>query len=378
MLSDIVSLSNIAVAVFALAALYFTRVQLRQLGSQIEQANQATISQAYSEISQTSTEINNIFLDHPEWYPYFYKGEEVSQEPGDQKLRNQLEHISEVFLDFLDMLLELRNVTPFSTIDWSLWGDYFRFIFNSSPALRSYVLSSTNSIPDYQLATLGFIVVRDDVSGQVVGSWHAREFDEDDESHANAMQRLWGNEWREHVAPEGYPWVRTWIMRRIDDADPSVVAPVSMSSPQEARVSVHWLSECSDLRVEETLNSWILGILTGSKLITRAIVTTHQMSEPQGENTYQIRDIKESKRLLARSAGNLVVQEPFLVPRFKPVYRRLLYVRTPSLSAGTRAFAASVPAYRRSPANPSYEAANPRDVTLRSATRQKGHRTPDT
>ena len=358
MLSDIVSLSNIAVAVFALAALYFTRVQLRQLGDQIEQANQATISQAYSEISQTSTEINNIFLDHPEWYPYFYKGEEVSQEPGDQKLRNQLEHISEVFLDFLDMLLELRNVTPFSTIDWSLWEDYFRFIFNSSPALRSYVLSSTNSIPDYQLATLGFIVVRDNVSGQVVGSWHAREFDEDDESHATAMQRLWGNEWRAHVAPEGYPWVRTWIMRRIDDAQPSVIAPVSMSSPQEARVSMHWLSEYSDPRVEETLNSWILGILTGSKLITNAIVTTHQMSEPRGENTYQIRDVKESKRLLARSAGHLVAQEPFLVPRFKPVYRRLLYVRTPALSAGrarspqacppTAAVPPAPPAYRQS------------------------------
>jgi hypothetical protein len=308
MLTDIVSLSNIGVAIFALAALYLTRVQLRALADQIEQANHASISQAYSDIIQTTTDLNNIFLDHPEWYPYFYKGEEVSQDPGDQELRNQLEHISEMFLNFLDMLLELRNVTPFSPMDWSLWQDYFRFIFNSSPALRAYVLNSTNPLPDYQLATLGFIVVRDNVSGQVAGSWHSREFDEDDESHVTAMQRLWGNEWRAHVAPEGYPWVRTWIMRRTGDAEPSVIAPVSVSSPQEARVSVHWLLECSDPRVEETLNSWILGILTGSKLITRAIVTTHQMSEPQGESTYQIRDIKESKRLLARPAGYLVAQ----------------------------------------------------------------------
>jgi hypothetical protein len=334
MLTDIVSLSNIAVAIFALAALYLTIVQLRALGDQIDQANQASIAQAFSDIIQTTTEINNIFLDHPEWYPYFYKGEGVSQDTANQELRNQLEHISEMFLDFLDMLFELRNVTPFSPMDWSLWEDYFRSIFNSSPALRSYVLNSASPLPDYQLATLGFIVVRDNLSGQVVGSWHAREFDEDDESHATAMQRLWGNEWRTHVAPAGYPWVRTWIMRRIDDAEPSVIAPVSMSNPQEARVSVHWLSECPDLRVEETLNSWILGILAGSKLITRTIVTSHQMSEPRGENTYQIRDIKESKRLLARSAGYLVVQEPFLVPRFKPVHMRLLYAGTASLSAG--------------------------------------------
>jgi hypothetical protein len=79
MLTDIVSLSNIAVAIFALAALYLTRVQLRALGSQIEQANQASIAQSYSDIIQTTTEINNIFLDHPEWYPYFYKEKEVSQ-----------------------------------------------------------------------------------------------------------------------------------------------------------------------------------------------------------------------------------------------------------------------------------------------------------
>jgi hypothetical protein len=322
MLTDIVSLSNIAVAIFALAALYLTRVQLQALGGQIEQANQASIAQAYSDIIQTTTEINNIFLDHPEWYPYFYKGEEVKQDLGDQEFLNQLEHISEMFLDFLDMLLELRNVTPFSPMDWSLWEDYFRYIFNSSPALRSYVVNSTNPLPDYQLATLGFIVVRDHVSGQVVESWHAREFDEGDESHAAALRRLWGDEWRAHLAPAGYPWVRTWVMRRIEDSEPSVIAPVSMRNPQEARVSVHWLSECSEPRVEETLNSWILGILTGSKLVTRAVVTKHQMSKPRGESTYQIRDIKESKRVLARPVGYLVAQEPFLVPRFKPVHRR--------------------------------------------------------
>src|ERR1700691_4390079 len=112
MLTDIVSLSNIAVAIFALAALYLTRVQLRALGSQIEQANQASIAQAYSDIIQTTTEINHVLLEHPEWYPYFYKGKPVSQAPEDEELRDQLEHISEMFLDFHDMLLELRNVTP--------------------------------------------------------------------------------------------------------------------------------------------------------------------------------------------------------------------------------------------------------------------------
>jgi hypothetical protein len=334
MLTDIVALSNIAVAVFALAALYLTRVQLRALGDQIDQANQASIAQSYSNIIQTANEINNIFLDHPEWYPYFYKGAEVSQDPEHEELRDQLEHVSETFIDFLDMLHELRSVTPSSSMDWSLWEDYFRYVFNSSPALRSYVNHSTNSLPDYQLTSMGFIVVRDNVTGQVVGNWHARELDEEDESHVLAMQRLWGNEWRARVAPAGYPWVQTWVMRRTGDAGPLVIAPVSMTSPQEARISVHWLSECPDARTEETLNSWILGILTGSKLITRAIVTTHQMSEPRGENIYQIRDARESSRLFARTSRHLVVQEPFLVPMFKPARRRALSLRTPSLAAG--------------------------------------------
>lgn len=329
MLADIVALSNIAVAVFALAALYLTRIQLRALGSQIEQANQASIAQSYGSIIQMATEINNIFLDHPEWYPYFYKGAEAGRDPEHEELRDQLEHVSETFVDFLDMLHELRSVTPFSPMDWSLWENYFRYVFNNSPALRSYVNDSTNQLPDYQLTSMGFIVVRDGVSGQVVGNWHACEFDERDESHTLAMQRLWGNEWRARVAPAGYPWVRTWMMRRTGDAGPSVIAPVSMTSPQEARVSVHWLSECPDVRTEETLNSWILGILTGSKLITRAIVTTHQMSESRGEDIYQIRDARESSRLFARANRYLVVQEPFLVPRFKSARRRALSLRTP-------------------------------------------------
>ena len=95
------------------------------------------------------------------------------------------------------------------------------------------------------------------------------------------------------------------------DGEPSVIAPVSVRSPQEARVSVHWLSECSDPRVEETLNSWILGILTGSKLVTRAIVTKHQMSEPRGESTYQIRDIKESKNCLLVPSGTWLPKSRF-------------------------------------------------------------------
>lgn len=323
MLTDIVSFSNIAVAIFALAALYFTRVQLRALGDQVHQANQASIAQSYSQIIQATTEINNIFLDHPEWYPYFYKGKEVDQGPEGEELRNQLEHVSETFLDFLDMLLELRSVTPFSPMDWSLWQDYFRRVYNSSPALRAYATASDNGFPDYQLTALGLIIVRNDVSGQIMSIWHACEFDENNDSHVLAMRRLWGSEWCAYVAPAGYPWVRTWVMRQIDDDVPSVIAPVSVSSPQEARVSAYWLSECADTRTKETLNSWILEILTDSKLITRAVVTTHHMTEPREEAAYQLRDVKETKKLLARRAAQyLVDQEPFLVPRFKPIHER--------------------------------------------------------
>jgi hypothetical protein len=322
MLSGIVSFSNIAVAMIALGALYFTRVQLRVLGNQIDQASKASIAQTYGQIAEITADMDRMFLEHPEWYPYFYEGKEVDRDPQGQTLRIQLEHAAETFMDFVDMLLELRNVSPFSTMDWSLWEQYFRSVYNSSPALRSFISESliSNSLPDYELAALGLIVVRDTVSGQIAETWHAREFDQSDGSHQAVAELLWGDEWRSCLAPVGYPWVRTWVMRRIGDEEPSVIAPVSMLSPQEARVSVHWLWDRADGGTEETLKSWILGVLAGSKLISQAIVRTHLMSKSQGEDTYLIRDPKGSRVL--HDNRYMVVQEPFLVPRYNTVHRR--------------------------------------------------------
>ena len=214
MLTDIVSLSNIAVAVFALAALYLTRVQLRSLGDQIEETNRLSISQAYSEISQTATEISNIFLDHPEWYPYFYKGEEVSQESKDQGLRNQLEHISEMFLDFLDSCLSCA--TLHHSPPWTGPSRRIISVTYLTAAPRCAPMSSTalTPFPIISWPRWASSLSATTSAARSVESWHAREFDEGDESHAAALRRLWGDEWRAHLAPEGYPWVRTWVMRR--------------------------------------------------------------------------------------------------------------------------------------------------------------------
>jgi hypothetical protein len=320
-LSDIVSLSNIAVAVVAIVALYLTRIQLRVLGDQVVQANQAALSQAYSQISQATAEFNEMFLDHPEWYSYFYEGKEAGSGREDLTLRTQLEHVSETFMDFVDVVVELRNAAPFAAMDWSTWESWFRFVYNNSPALRAWVLDNVTFCPDYQLAPLGFIVVRDAISGQVTGRWHACEFDEDDASHISAAQRLWADNWKAHISAPGFPWVRTWVMQRIEDAEPSVIASVKVSRPDEAWVSVHWLPG-RDVLAEEILYSWLLGILAGSKLIMRVVIKTHLMLQASEEVTYQIRDAKANKNSSAPPARHQLSQEPFLLPRFRPIQRR--------------------------------------------------------
>ena len=112
---------------------------------------------------------------------------------------------------------------------------------NNSPALREWSLDNISFWPDYELSALGLIVMRDPLSGVVADKWRACEFDEGDTSHQAAAQRVWGEDWKEHIAARGYPWVRTRVMRRLEDAEPSMIASVNITLPNEARVNVQWL-----------------------------------------------------------------------------------------------------------------------------------------
>jgi hypothetical protein len=320
MLTDVVSLSTIAVAVVALAALYFTWAQLRVLSKQMAQANRVAITQAYSEVSSATAEFDKLFLDHPEWHPYFYEGKEADSE--DLELIKALDHICESLMDYVDVVIELRNLAPFSGMDWSTWETWFRFFYNNSPAFRVWALDNISICPDYELAVLGLIVMRDRLSGVVTEKWHACEYDENNASHNTAAQHLWAEDWKARIPEAGYPWVRMWMMRRIEDAEPSMLATVSITHPGEARVSVHWLSPPSHVHDPELLYSWIAGTLSGSKLIARVVVTTHLLCQEEGEITYQIRKSSAYANSGTFPKRYLLAQEPFLLPKYRPVSGR--------------------------------------------------------
>jgi hypothetical protein len=317
MLTDIVSLSTIAVAIIALTALYFTRAQLKVLGDQVAQASQATIVQTYSSISSATAEFNKTFLENPKWYQFFYEGQKADDE--EIALRDELGHVCEIFMDYVDVVIELRNSAPFSAVDWSTWESWFRCIYNNSPVLREWVLDNIPFYPDYEFAIFGFIVMRDPLSGVIVEKWHIFEFDENDESHKMAAQKIWAEGWRSSVPTDGYPWVRTWVMGRIEDKEPALIATVEITRSDQAEVTVHWLLAVDNAHDPELLYSWIAGTLSGSKLIASVIIKKCLMLQVEGEIFYRIRKASRRRDFIVFPNRHVISREPFLVPKYRPI-----------------------------------------------------------
>jgi hypothetical protein len=195
------ALATVAAAGGGLIALVITWHQVRDQVGDIahqrflqRQAAELTadiaVSQAYGQISKQMSEVHKQFLAHPQWIPYFYDG--LAAPVHDAELLAQLEIMCESIMDFVDSVVEQRNTVPRGRMDWSTWESYFRSLYNSSPVLEKYVAENLAFYPDYLFAALGVIVVRSPRTGELLGTWHARELtgaanDPDDKDQVRAL-----------------------------------------------------------------------------------------------------------------------------------------------------------------------------------------------
>ena len=255
-----------AATIVAFVGLLLVILQIRQLTEQQRDASKAATSQLYGLISEAMNRINSLFEDHPDWIPYFYNEKPV---PADPVLKAALENVCEVYMDFVDAVVEQKgSLTDLTTMDWSTWEVYFRAVFASSRLLREFMWKNLEFYPDYLYSALGCILVRSPWSGQIQSRWRVDEVN--DANRERASQAL-----RPTELPEpGYPWIRTWMFREwrelteVDVPPPGLFAAVEATGPRSVRVTLGWASGTStpiprarDLYV---LQNWVVGGMLGT------------------------------------------------------------------------------------------------------------------
>jgi len=304
---EVSALATIAGAAGGFAALFLAWHQVRRqvddiakqrsLQSQAAQlAAKGSISQSYGQISQHMADVSRHFLEHPEWFPYFY--EKRGAPLGDKELSHQLEIMCESLMDFVDSVVEQRRTVPRGRMDWSTWESYFRSLYDCSPVLQKYVADSLGLYPDYVFAALGLIVVRNTLTGHKLGAWRARELayqpddPEDGEevkvvaSDRALLAAVFGDERPKGGAP-GYPWVRTWVVANTEKQGPVFVASVEVAAATLARVHIGWRG-ARNIEAEETLLAWVIGTLASSSLLEQAEVVRYPVTPGAPSQFYEV------------------------------------------------------------------------------------------
>ena len=298
--------------VIALGGLVFVVLQVRDLARQQKLAAKAATSLLYGVVSEAMSRVNNLFYLHPEWVRYFYEGEEAPASDAD--LRTQLDMVCELVMDFVDAVVEQKRVLPADiSMDWSTWEAYFRFLYNRSPVLQEFVEDNLDFYPDYFLAALGYLVVREHHTGHTLSTWTACELDPDEKDakqvpHMTLAARILE---REKLPPKGFPWNRTWIIRRKAEAagqeasSTVVVAAVVGTAVDQAKVDFAWRPQSNnpDLSDRElnVLQYWVLGTMVGTG------IKKVEFDLPTRRATYLM-----GKRKAARGT------DAFLIPEYRP------------------------------------------------------------
>ena len=304
----------------ALGGLGFVLLQVRDLAGQQKLAAKAATSLLYGVVSEAMSRVNNLFYLHPEWVEYFYEGAPAPARDSD--LRTQLDMVCELVMDFVDAVVEQKRVLPADiSMDWSTWEAYFRFLYVQSPVLQEHVDENLNFYPDYFLAALGFITVRDPKTGVTMSTWTARGVDPDETDPERvpdgplAAGILEGKK----LPPQGFPWNRTWIMRKkaeVTEHEASsaavVVAAVVGTAVDEVTVTLRWSPRSIDASFDRELSViqyWVLGTMVGTG------VKKVEFDLPTGRTTYSM-----GKRKAAEGT------DAFLIPEYRPggLLRRLL------------------------------------------------------
>ena len=207
-------LQTIGGLVVGVPSILYVSFQLRETRVHSAIATRAMRSDLYSHVSEAMDRVNSRMAAQPNLIPYFYDNVRV---PGDDiAVSRQCDLLSEIIMDMVDSVVEQRRAMP-EEMDWSSWYFYFRWLHNSSWALRRFLDENADFYPDYAFAALGRITVRDRPRGTVLQRWQAWEAS--GEPAESVHIRKWLD--LEYLPSPGYPWVRTWLFAPVSPDRPS-------------------------------------------------------------------------------------------------------------------------------------------------------------
>lgn len=99
---------------------------------QINQASEGLENSVTTEMFDYVQELNKLFLDHPELWPYFNDGEPI--EKGDPSYYKALA-AADYHLDLIDAIWMQSHFIEDFQEDQAAWDDWFSSMFSASPIL---------------------------------------------------------------------------------------------------------------------------------------------------------------------------------------------------------------------------------------------------
>ena len=128
----------LAVALFGnlvlLVSVTLLGLQVREMTRQSSHGARATLASVYQAMNDNMLQINRLFIDRPSLRPYFYGGQEVTDESRDE--RERVESTAELFTNFIDNVLTQMPLLPSHLAE--PWRNYFRSVITSSPVLCEF------------------------------------------------------------------------------------------------------------------------------------------------------------------------------------------------------------------------------------------------
>jgi hypothetical protein len=304
--------ATVAIAVGTIFLFVMARHEFRDTSHQLRIAAGAATSRQYGLVSEGMYRLTEMFMAQPDLLKYFYEEREPEDDLS-EAAKVRLELICEAILDFADSVVEqkraLEGSQGMSSMDWSTWDAYFRFLYAASPRLRAFLGENIDFFPDYVLAVFGLINVRDDWTGELVSQWEvsavtpAKDKAEIAEKETNdatwhLIDRLWpktGDRWR-WVGGPTFPWIGTWLIRRIqgegetseEEKSAALLAAVRLPSKHGVEIRV-WTKHVDKLALQ-VLRSWLVGSLEGSG-ITKVVVAEERTGSAEDYAlTYDLRE----------------------------------------------------------------------------------------
>lgn len=147
-------LVSVAGIVALLVSVGYLAKQTREMAKQTEAAVQASLGSPFDRVAAQMFQMDQVFVDHPEFRVYFYDGVHVPHE-GDAMQRALA--IAEMRLDFFDQVLKEDGSNP-SLWPFGMWEPHITSALSQSPVMRDYLMRMRNSYSP-KLVELGFIAV---------------------------------------------------------------------------------------------------------------------------------------------------------------------------------------------------------------------------